>query len=111
MKSTVTNSQQQSAKQNERNQRYTESAMFKAFLPIFYSMKLFGFYLDTFAFKRSKATMSFGQLYSLTVIFAVCAAVLSNLYPLKNTTCVNPNLFSNFVSVSFYIRCSTNAFY
>ena len=109
MKTTGTNPQQQSAKQNETDQRYTESAMFRAFLPIFYSMKLVGLYHNKDVLRQSKSITSFGQLYSLTVICAMWAAVLTNLYPLKDTTGINPNLFGHLATESFYIQCSMNA--
>ncbi len=71
MKTTGTDLQQHSAKKKETDQRYTESTMFRAFLPIFYSMKLVELYHDKDVLRQSEAITLFGQLYSLTVICAM----------------------------------------
>ena len=87
---------------------YTSSPMYKAFLPLLYSLKLGGMYHERDAIRKSKRLTSCSQFYSFLVTIALWAAALITVYPLKNFTSVNPTSFGILNSILLYFQCAVN---
>ena len=94
---------------NGNEEHYTNSPMYKAFLPLLYSLKLGGIYYERDAIRKSKRVTSCNQFYSCLVVIALWAAALLTVYPLKYFTGVNQTSFSIINSILLYFQSAINA--
>ena len=88
---------------------YTQSPMYQAFLPVFYSLKLGGLYHERDAIQKSKQITSCNQLYSFSVMIALWAAALITAYSLRDFTIVNPELLTLLYTILLSFQCAINA--
>ena len=100
----------QSSEQDEnvQQQHYTKSPLYKAFLPILYSLKVGGLYYERDSMKRSSKFTLFYFLYSFTVLVIMWASFIVNLYPLKDVTKVDQYFLSTIYNISSSMYCATN---
>ncbi len=90
---------------------YTCSPLYKAFLPLLYSLKLGGMCHERDAIRKSKRITSCSQFYSFLATIALWVAALITVDPLKYFTSVNPTSFSILNSILLYFQCAVNVGY
>ncbi len=92
--------------QRTTNQHFTDTPMFKAMYPFFFSMKLVGlFHVKEFS-PSGKVTKSF--LYSVIVMIILGLQVCQNGFVFNLNDSFGPTLFTKVLFCSWHINCALN---
>ena len=97
------------ARSDDGELHYIDSPMYKAFMPVLYSLKLGGLYYERDAIKKYNRVTLFNQLYSILVMIILWAVALINLYSLTSLTRVDSSLFSFLSSILLTFQCAINS--